>query len=394
MIEKIMKAVKSNNKKRGRNITVGAVVGMLLSCTAVMGAAEGNYLWIKNDNAVIEFSIDAAPSTQETWKEENPYSQDNIWEENTYVNNMVLFGKSNELNPGYSIVGCGLKLSGNLSEVNFINNSLILGAVGTNSTEGYGLYIFSSASNSIKTLTNYGSIFGASVGSYNLSNKSGVSSIIEKLINNGSIYGGSNGINNNGYYSGTASIVNLINNGSIYGGTFVGIYNYQNSGTASIGSVINGGVIYGDKSAIKNENGTIGGSYNYGILMSKASNKPVVEGVTIVASTSTPSNNQIANYGLAFIDTNPGYKNHGGSDDNHNFGEVSSSTVEIEGIDYIVRNVEATVNNGDGTITDIKSFKIDGGKLYSDADEIKDGKATTSNVILNGIEDTIKVSGT
>ena len=38
MIEKIMKAVKSGNKKRGRNITIGAVVGMLVSCTAVMGA--------------------------------------------------------------------------------------------------------------------------------------------------------------------------------------------------------------------------------------------------------------------------------------------------------------------------------------------------------------------
>ena len=35
MIEKIMKAVKSGNKKRGRNITIGAVVGMLVSCTAV-----------------------------------------------------------------------------------------------------------------------------------------------------------------------------------------------------------------------------------------------------------------------------------------------------------------------------------------------------------------------
>ncbi|WP_306583864.1 hypothetical protein, partial [Fusobacterium ulcerans] len=37
MIEKIMKSVKSSNKKRGRNITIGAVVGMLLSCTVIMG---------------------------------------------------------------------------------------------------------------------------------------------------------------------------------------------------------------------------------------------------------------------------------------------------------------------------------------------------------------------
>ena len=48
MIEKIMKAVKSSNKRRGRNITIGAVIGFLLSCTAVMGTVDGNYLWIKN----------------------------------------------------------------------------------------------------------------------------------------------------------------------------------------------------------------------------------------------------------------------------------------------------------------------------------------------------------
>ena len=46
MIEKIMKAVKSSNKRRGRNITIGAVIGFLLSCTAVMGA-DDNYLFIK-----------------------------------------------------------------------------------------------------------------------------------------------------------------------------------------------------------------------------------------------------------------------------------------------------------------------------------------------------------
>ena len=54
MIEKIMKAVKSGNKKRGRNMTIGAVVGMLLSCITVMGADE--YLWIKNTEGLIEFN--------------------------------------------------------------------------------------------------------------------------------------------------------------------------------------------------------------------------------------------------------------------------------------------------------------------------------------------------
>ena len=73
MIEKIMRAVKSNNKKRGRNITIGAVVGILLSCSAVMGA-EGNYLWIKNNSGTIEFSTNGNPEgTGEIWTEEDTY---------------------------------------------------------------------------------------------------------------------------------------------------------------------------------------------------------------------------------------------------------------------------------------------------------------------------------
>lgn len=64
MIEKIMKAVKSNNKKRGRNITVGAVVGMLLSCTVVMGEGEKG-LEIITGEAGIEFSKDGKGFTPE-----------------------------------------------------------------------------------------------------------------------------------------------------------------------------------------------------------------------------------------------------------------------------------------------------------------------------------------
>ena len=67
MIEKIIKVVKSGNKKRGRNITIGAVVGMLLSCTAVMGADEDKYLWVKeNGSGALEFStIDEGGSGNE-----------------------------------------------------------------------------------------------------------------------------------------------------------------------------------------------------------------------------------------------------------------------------------------------------------------------------------------
>ena len=82
MIEKILKAVKSSNKKRGRNITVGAVVGFLLSCTAVMGANE--YLWIKNDGG-IKFSTDNSTPVSTG----NPYKE-NTWDGTDYVNNITL----------------------------------------------------------------------------------------------------------------------------------------------------------------------------------------------------------------------------------------------------------------------------------------------------------------
>ena len=74
MIEKIMKAVKSSNKKRSRNITIGTVIGFLLSCTAVMGAIDGNYLFIKDDGG-IKFSTDG-----NAWDNTNPYEDvGNTW---------------------------------------------------------------------------------------------------------------------------------------------------------------------------------------------------------------------------------------------------------------------------------------------------------------------------
>ena len=76
MIEKMMKAVKRGNKKRSRNITIGAVVGFLLSCTAVMGTDE--YLWIKEDNGTIKFSTDNSDPAGT----DNPYSENN-WDGST-----------------------------------------------------------------------------------------------------------------------------------------------------------------------------------------------------------------------------------------------------------------------------------------------------------------------
>ena len=133
MIEKIMKAVKSSNKRRGRNITIGAVIGFLLSCTAVMGTVDDNYLWIKNDNGVIKFSTD----NSEPALTDNPYAENN-WLESTetYINNTVLSGNNNN---GADGIAYGVKLELNSPNFRFINN----GAINTssNSEKAYGIYV-------------------------------------------------------------------------------------------------------------------------------------------------------------------------------------------------------------------------------------------------------------
>ena len=77
MIGKLLKMVKSSNKKRGRNITIGAVVGMLLSCSSVMKADE--FLWIRGNGGEGEIEYNTAVTNDKTgtagnWSKENPYS--------------------------------------------------------------------------------------------------------------------------------------------------------------------------------------------------------------------------------------------------------------------------------------------------------------------------------
>ena len=417
MIEKIMKAVKRGNKKRSINITVGAVVGFLLSCTAVMGADE--YLWIKNDGGNISFSI-IDDGGSGTWDVKDPYSDNNSWRENTYVNNITLFGKGNGRNNG-GPTGYGVRLSGDLKQVKFINNGSILG-------EGhYGSYGIFNENGSIGTLENNGSIFSKRHGIYNCANKSDANSTIESLINNGNIYGEDSGIYNGSFGDDNSNITgiieNIANNGNIYGKDY-GIYNIASAsssntrgtiksltnngnvysekygifnipsvdGEAGIEKLTNSGVVYGKTNAIGNNSvtGTISNANNYGLLISGSTD--VVNNELTIGT--VPGKNKIVNFGLAFTDDGFGnYKNHSKSDTNHNFGNTPASTVKIGETDYTIRNVKADVNSSGGAITNIKSFKIEGGKLHSDTTEITDGYSTTSNVILNGIENTLKVVG-
>ena len=168
MIEKIMKAVKSNNKRRGRNITIGAVVGFLLSCTAVMGA-DDNYLWIgKNDGEEIKFSTDSTTGDNGKWDEKNPYENaGNIWEENTYTNNTLLSSNAaNGKNSSGRNISYGLRLSGNLTGVNFINNGSITGIMSTASGTGNGYGIYNNSSALMGNITNAGLISGYGTSSF------------------------------------------------------------------------------------------------------------------------------------------------------------------------------------------------------------------------------------
>jgi len=233
MIKKIMKAVKSGNKKRGRNITIGAVVGLLLLCTAVMGAEEIE-LEIGNYGNGIEFKK-YGNKFDPNVKESNPYSE-NEWEESTktYTNNSIILGNKNKV-----VI---LKLIGDLGEFNLINNGFIRGI----GEEGnYGIY----NKGTIEALTNNGVI--TLKGNLNVTN--GIFAIWNEetikgsLTNNGLINIDSTEIaHNHGIVVNGPIEGDIINNGLIivetnsYSRTAdgKGIYVFND-----VGSVINNGLI-------------------------------------------------------------------------------------------------------------------------------------------------------
>ncbi|MDH6457534.1 hypothetical protein M2102_001162 [Fusobacterium sp. PH5-7] len=144
MIEKIMRAVKSNNKKRGRNITIGAVIGMLLSCSVVI-KADVIGLEIGKENDAIIFKDGNGNKFDPKRSEGNPYP-DNKWdiEKNTYTNNSTISGETTSGN-----IGIGIKLSDSL-KVNLTNNGTITG-----SSSGIDV------SNLTGNLTNTGVVYGS-----------------------------------------------------------------------------------------------------------------------------------------------------------------------------------------------------------------------------------------
>ena len=376
MIEKIMKTVKSGNKKRGRNITIGAVVGMLLSCTVAMGA-DVSGLDITQDTGGIKFSKN--------------YTE-NTWENDTYTNTTTISGESAD-GKGY-----GVKLSGDLNGVSFINNGTIVGTskASTSSNYGYGIY----NTGTITKLTNNGSVTGIvntrSNYSYGIYNDIGT---ITELTNNGSVTGTSAEDSASGIkivYGGT--IGTLTNNGTIIGrasgqygsaygiegksttltnnGTIIGKASGQTSPgygivgvSSSEGTLTNIGVIYGKRNAIM----LVGTVNNYGIL---------VNSTDVTVSSVGETNNS----GLIFKEVSGKYT--ATENDFKKFGQVS------EDGGYKIINANAKNNNKED-IEGTESLTLENGKLlYKDsADNNKVEKIDLNKkYILNGITDTLLVS--
>ena len=347
MIEKIMKAVKSSNKKRSRNITIGAVVGFLLSCTAVMGA-EGSYLWIKKDSGIIKFSIDSTTGADGKWNEGNPYEDaGNIWKENTYTNNMILSGTK------------GLTLSGILEGVKFKNNGSITGIMSAGNS--YGIYNSATMGN----IENMGVISGYSTSSsgtgYGIENYKGTigditnTGVISGYSTSSSSYGNGYGIEND-----KGTIGDITNTGVISGygngpssGFGYGITNYSAGFLAQMGNITNTGLINGSGSII-------GRGISNIHTMENITNTGIISGTGKLDSSGE-------SYGIHNVDKmgniiNTGIISGTGKHDGSgkSYGIYNGSSSEIKDITNtgVIYGTDNAIKNNSGTIGTINNYGI------------------------------------
>ena len=272
MIGKLLKMVKSSNKKRGRNITVGAVVGMLLSCTVVMGGTidvKATELEITKDpNGNIKFKDkDGNLFVPESENEKNPYP-DNNWNAstNTYTNNSVISGKREVADFSSEVHEAALKVTA--PEINLVNNGVIENEItvksdtGDKSIYGYGIYVDSDLNGS---LTNNGIITSITskyaFGIYTSSALTGTLTNNGIITSDGDFWG--TGIHIDSALTGTLTnngIITVVASGK---GSYksYGIYLKYNSD--STGTLTNNGIIVTTSS----------GDNSYGIVLKLNSNE-------------------------------------------------------------------------------------------------------------------------
>ena len=450
MIGKLLKMVKSSNKKRGRNITVGAVVGMLLSCTVVMG--EGLEI-IQETGKEILFNDKVYD------KETHPF-EENTFENNVYTNNMKI-----EDSDSVGNTGCGLfiTLEEDL-ELEINNNGLILGSRKGNGQDGFGVWNYTSKiekinnngiilgkgqrygrgilnSATINNIENKGIIYGSSlsiasgmqnegvIGKINNSSKiMGVlasesrgiynTKTIIDMKNTGIIYGNGNtgfGIKGNGgvikILENSGFIIGIGNNGEGHG-----ISNYNNYSEGPIENLENTGKIMGI---------SVNGS-GYGLAGSNLGSKPItIDNLGIIMGkgkssgkgllSESTSGDKINNFGIIYGNTHAIDTNSTGEPVGSNYGlligGLDSVTIENAGSgDTNIKNYGIVFTEAGSSYT--ISHRYTGGEevtvdMFSKKRDMKVKNASTSasgsesilgntyeNYILNGITDTLKVSGT
>ncbi len=277
-------------KREGRNITIGAVVGMLLSCTIVMGATidvKAKELEITKDtNGNIKFKDGSGNSfTPESEDVNNPYP-DNNWNAgtNTYTNNSIISGKTEVENPEAHVYEAALKVS--TPEINLVNNGVIENEITVKSNNkskgiyGYGIYIDSNLSGS---LTNNG-IITSTTSKYAYGIEI-ASDLTGSLTNNGIITSDS-GYISYGIYIDSNLSGNLTNNGIITATTSgdsgylsYGIYLYS----SLTGNLTNNGII-----ATTSSGDNSGNSYGI-VIKSDSTGNPTNNGLITVSSFKQPA---------------------------------------------------------------------------------------------------------
>ena len=430
MIEKIMKTVKSSNKKRSRNITIGAVVGFLLSCTAVMGA--DSYLWIKGDSGEIKFNT---TGDNGEWKTANPYS-DNNWDKDTepktytYTNNMTLLSseKNGEYYDGYSNydISYGLRLSGNLTDVNFVNNGSIIGIIsGSSSSSSYGYGIYNSGT--IGDIENTGVINGAGSGSSSYGYGSGIMNYnlgtMGNITNTGLISGDGSGSSSSsssgsGIYNDSSSEIKDITNTGVISSTAISSgssgygygYGIRNQSSATMGNIENTGVISGTGIS------TSGNSVGYGIRNFTSGTMENIENTGVISGTGTGTGSGnsggygIENYRGTIGDiTNTGVISGYGTSTSGNSGDYGimnynstkigtiTNTGVIYGTDNAIKNEGSktidTVNNygilvngkdqdvNAGTITNMNNYGLTIKNEGKNPDDISEGSSATKDSV-------------
>ncbi|WP_319799809.1 autotransporter outer membrane beta-barrel domain-containing protein, partial [Fusobacterium ulcerans] len=393
------------NKKRGRNITIGAVVGMLLSCTVVTGATidvKAKKLEITKDiNGKIEFKNESGdPFTPENEDANNPYS-DNNWSAstNTYTNNSVISGKNGNESPDSNVYEAALKVTA--PEINLVNNGVIKEEVTVTMKYGYG-YGICIDSDLTGNLTNNGEITASGTfNGYGIYSNKGYNG---NLINDGAITGfGTN--SGHGIYTYLDFNGNLTNNGEISGS---GTYSVSDSKPGGYGfgiyidSGLNGNLINnGEISGTGTSTGT-GTSNGLGIRMQNLKGNLTNNGE--IAGTGSTNG-----YGIYVLNLKGKLTNNGeisGTGTSNGYGIYIDSYLEGEltnngiitatgsasvygiYIDYELKLTGNLTNNG--TITASGTNNVYG--IYKHGNSSSNGKLTNTGVIY-GSTNAIKIEG-